>query len=52
MHRESIDSLQVLRGELVGRSQLDLRLHVSQVDLGGQGTGAVVALFGLLDEGV
>lgn len=52
MHRESIDSLQILRGELVGWSQPDLRLHVSQVDLGGQGTRVIVALFGLLDEGV
>lgn len=52
MHRESIDSPQVLRGELVGRSQLDLCLHVSQLDLGGQGTRAVVALFSLLDERV
>lgn len=51
-HRGSIDSLQVLWGKLIGRSQLDLRLHVSQVDLGGQRTGAVVALLGLLDEGV
>lgn len=52
VHRESIDSPQVLRGELVGRSQLDLCLHVSQVDLGGQGTRVVVTLFGLLDESV
>lgn len=52
VHWESIDSPQVLRGELVGRSQLDLCLHVSQVDLGGQGTRVIVALFGLLDEGV
>lgn len=52
MRRESIDSLQVLRGKLVGRSQLDFCLHVSQVDLGGQGTRTVVALFGLLDESV
>lgn len=52
VHGESIDSLQVLRGELVGRSQLDLCLHISQVDPGGQGTWAVVALFGFLDESV
>lgn len=52
VHWESIDSLQVLRGELVGRSQPDLCLHVSQVDLGGQGTRVIVALLGLVDEGV
>lgn len=51
-HRESIDSLQVLWGKLIGRAQLDLCLHVNQVDLGGQGARAVVALLGLLDEGV
>lgn len=51
-HREAVDSPQVLWGELVGRSQLDLCLHVSQVDPSGQGTWAVVALLGLLDEGV
>lgn len=52
MHRVAVDGPQVLRGQLVGRPQLDLHLHVSQVDFGGQGTGAVVALLGLLDEGV
>lgn len=52
VHGESVDSLQVLGGELVGRSQLDLRLHVSQVEPGGQGARVVVALLGLLDEGV
>lgn len=50
--REAIDGPQVLRGQLVGRPQLDLCLHVGQVDFGGQRAGAVVALFGLLDEGV
>lgn len=52
MHRVAVDGPQVLRGQLVGRPQLDLHLHVGQVDFGGQGTGAVVALLGLLDEGV
>ena len=49
---EAVDGAQVLTGELVGRPQPDLRLHVGQVDLGGQRARAVVALFGLLDEGV
>lgn len=52
VHRESVDALQVLGGELVGRPQLDLRLHNSQVDLGGEGAQTVVALLGLLDEGI
>lgn len=52
MHGEAIQGLQVLGGELVRRPQLDLCLHVGQVDLGGQGTRAVVALFGLLDKSV
>lgn len=49
---ESIEGLQLLQGQLVGRAQLDLRLHVGQVDLCRQGAGVVVALFGFLDEGV
>lgn len=52
VHWESIDGLQVLRGQLVWRSQFNLCLHVRQVDLGGQGTRTIVALLGLLDEGV
>lgn len=52
MEREAVDGPQVLGGQPVGRAELDLRLHVGQVDLGGQRSGAVVALFGLLDEGV
>lgn len=52
VHGESVDAPQVLGGELVGRPQLDLRLHVGQVDPGGEGARAVVALLGLLDEGV
>lgn len=52
MHGEPVDAPQVLRGQLVGRPQLDLRLHVGQVDPGGEGARAVVALLGLLDEGV
>lgn len=36
MQREPIDGVQVLRRELIRRSQLDLCLHVGQVDLGGQ----------------
>ena len=50
MGGEAVDGAQVLRGELVGRPQLDLRLHVGQVDLGGQRAGAVVTLLGFLDE--
>ena len=47
---EAVDGAHVLRGELVGRPQLDLRLHVGQVDLGGQRPRAVVTLLGFLDE--
>lgn len=52
MDREAVNGAQVLRGQLVGRPELDLHLHVRQVDSGGQRARAVVALFGLLDEGV
>lgn len=52
VHGEPVDARQVLGGELVGRPQLDLRLHVGQVDPGGERARAVVALLGLLDEGV
>lgn len=52
VRRQPVDAPQVLRGELVGRPQLDLRLHVGQVDPGGERARAVVALLGLLDEGV
>ena len=52
MQGEAVDGAQVLAGELVGRPQPDLRLHVGEVDLGGQRARAVVALLGLLDEGV
>lgn len=48
--RETIDQAHVLPGELVGRPQLDLSLHVGQVDLGGQGARTVVALLCLLDK--
>lgn len=50
MDREAVDGPQVVGGQLVGRPQLDLRLHVGQIDFGGKGAGAVVALLGLLDE--
>lgn len=48
--REAIDGAQVLGRELVWRPQLNLCLHIGQIDLSGEGTRAVVALLGLLNE--
>lgn len=47
---EAIDRAQVFRRELVWGPQLDLCLHISQIDLRGKRTRAVVPLLGLLDE--
>lgn len=52
MQGEAVDAADVLAGEVVGRPELDLRLHVGQVDPGGERARAVVPLLGLLDEGV
>lgn len=47
---EAVECAQVLGRQLEGGAELNLHLHVSQVDPGGQGARAVVTLLGFLDE--
>lgn len=47
---KAIDRAQVFRRELVRGPQLDLCLHISQIDLCGKRTWTVVPLLGLLNE--
>lgn len=48
----AVERLQLVQRQYVRRPQLDLRLHVRQVDLGGERARVVVALLCLLDERV
>lgn len=49
---EAVNRAQVFRRELVRGPQLDLCLHVSQINLCGKRTWTVVSLLGFLNEGV